>query len=335
VHVTDDTTPVALTAPEAGEVLLADVHDDTWAKVRLGDDAVAALPRLLPAVAEPVTRAVVWNSLTYAVDDAELDPHTMLDILEAALPAEQQDIALSAMLSWTNAVLRGRYLRPGEADRRIAALATAVLHRSVPGSGAQIAAARGVAASETVPDALLPWLDGAPPEGLAVDPEMRWTVLQRLCVLGAVDEARIDQELARDRSAAGAVHAARCRAALPTPKAKAQAWQLITHATSADNYTLYATCEGFWAPEQHELTAPYVGRYFEEIPAAAGLRTGWVVAEMSRLAYPRYAVSAETADMAEAAMGRDLATGVRRSIADRTDDLRRALAVRRRFSAPA
>jgi aminopeptidase N len=334
VHVADDTTPVALTAPAPDEVLLADVHDDTWAKVRLDDDAVAALPRLLPAIADPVTRAVVWNSLTYAVDDADLDPRTMLDVLEAALPAERQDIALSSMLSWTNGVLRGRYLPPGEADERVAALATAVLHRAAPGSSAQIAAARGVAGSATDPDALIFWLDGAPPQGLTVDPEMRWTVLQRLCVLGAVDDARLDHELARDRSAAGAVHAARCRAALPTPEAKAAAWQLITRDTSAGNYELYATCEGFWAPEQHELTAAYVDRYFEEIPASTELRTGWVVGEMSRLAYPRYAVSAETVDLAEAVMGDDLATGVRRSIADRTDDLQRALAVRRRFSVP-
>ncbi len=335
VQVADDTTPVALTAPEPGEVLLADVHDDTWAKVRLDDESVAGLPRLLQVIADPVTRAVVWNSLTYAVDDAELDPRTMLDVLEAALPAEQQDIALSSMLSWTNGVLRGRYLPSGEAGERVAALATAVLHRAAPGTGAQIAAARGVAGSATDPDVLLFWLDGAPPDGLVIDPEMRWTVLQRLSVLGAVDGARLDAELARDRSAAGAVHAARCRAALPTPEAKAAAWQLITRDTAAGNYALYATCEGFWAPEQQELTAPYVARYFEEIPASTGLRTGWVVGEMSRLAYPRYAVSDETVDLAEAAMGQDLATGLRRSIADQTDDLRRALAVRRRFSARA
>jgi aminopeptidase N len=332
VRVEGDTTPVDL-APRADEpVLVPDANDDTWAKVRLDPRTVAALPRLLPQVPDPVTRAVLWNSLTYAVDDAELDPSSVLGILEAALPHERQEVALGALLGWVTGTLRGRYLPPGSADERVAALADAVLRHASPGGGAQIAAARALAASATGPDTLARWLDGDPPPGLTMDADMRWAVLQRLCVLGAADEAALLRELDRDRTGEGAVHAARCRAALPSAEAKAEAWRLVTKDPTVGNYVLYATCEGFWAPEQAALTQPYVERYFAEIPATARLRSGWVVSQTAKLAYPVYSVSEGTLRLAERALGDDLDPGVRRAVADRSHDLRRAVTVRSRFS---
>jgi len=332
VHVADDTTPVDLVAKSDQPVLVADAHDDTWAKVRLDANTVAALPRLLPAVDDPVTRAVLWNSLTYAVDDAELNPHTMLATLVAALPHERQDVALSAMLGWVVTNLRGRYLPSGPDDEPIAVLAEEVLQHAAPGSGAQIAAARAVAATAVDPEGLAGWLEGKAPAGLTVDADMRWTVLHRLCVLAAAGQDTVQAELERDRSAEGRVHAARCRAAIPSEETKSQAWQLITRDTHASNYVLYATCDGFWSPEHAEVTRPYVQRYFEEVPRTARIRSGWVVSETARLAYPVFEVAESTVELAEQALDGDLAAGVRRAIADRTHDLRRAVAVRRRFA---
>jgi aminopeptidase N len=334
VAVRGDTTPVGLPHRTGARVVVPDVRDDTWSKVRLDPTAVAALPGLLPTITDPVTRAVVWNALTHAVDDAELDPVAVLRVLESALPHEDQDVALSALLGWVAGTLRGRYLPPGSADDRLAALADTVLRASPPGSGAQVAAARGVVACTTRPGALAAWLRGRGPRGLALDADMRWSVLHRLAVLGAAGDDVIDAELDRDRSAQGAVHAARCRAAVPSPQAKAAAWRLITEDDAVGNYVLYATCEGFWAPEQQDLTRPYTARYFAEVPATARLRSGWVVGETARLAYPVYAVGDDTVAAAEETLQGDLAPGVRRSIADRTHDLRCALAVRRRFTDP-
>jgi aminopeptidase N len=332
VHVADDTTPVDLVAKSDRPVLVPDAHDDTWAKVRLDANTVAALPGLLPDVDDPVTRAVLWNSLTYAVDDAEIDPRTMLATLGAALPHERHDVALSAMLGWVVTNLRGRYLPPGPDDERVAALADTVLQNAVAGSGAQIAAARAVAATAVDPGGMAGWLHGKAPDGLTLDADMRWTVLHRLCVLGAAAHDDVQAELERDRSAEGGVHAARCRAAIPSEETKAQAWQLITQDTEASNYVLYATCDGFWAPEHAEVTRSYVDRYFDEVPRTARIRSGWVVSETARLAYPVFEVAESTVELAEQALDGDLAAGVRRAIADRTHDLRRAVAIRRRFA---
>ena len=62
-------------------------------------------------------------------------------------------------------------------------------------------------------------------EGLAVDADLRWTLLSALAKNGRADAARIDQELARDNTISGQEHAAAARALRPTAEAKAAVHQ--------------------------------------------------------------------------------------------------------------
>jgi aminopeptidase N len=312
--------------------VVVDAHDDTWAKIRMDERSRAAVREMLPRIGDPVTRAVVWNSLRFAVDDAELDPWWMLDTLQSCLPRVAGEIAVQSLLTWASDVVAGQYVPDPAAVRRVADIATGVLAVAPAGSSAQIVAARAVAATCPESETMASWLVGRDvPDGLAVDAELRWALLTRLCALGAVDDARIDTEVERDRSAHGQVHAARCRAALPTPAAKERAWSLLTRDPDLSNYVLYATAGGFWQPGQLELTAPYVERYFTEMPHTCEFRRGWVVFQSLELAFPRPAVDESTIGLAERTLARDLEPGVRRAISDGTDDLRRALAVRQRW----
>ena len=67
---------------------------------------------------------------------------------------------------------------------------------------------------------------------------------------------------------------------------------------------LYATARGFWHRDHAALTGPYVSRYFDEIVGTAALRSGWVVGQVARLAYPSTAVSAQTLELAAALLDR-------------------------------
>ncbi len=117
------------------------------------------------------------------------------------------------------------------------------------------------------------WLaDNNVPGGPDLDPELRWRILKRLAVLGAVDDTHIAAELDRDPSATGQEGAARCRAALPTPEAKAAAWERMFHEDTLSNYLFTATARGFWQPEQLDLLQPYVTRYYPEATALAARR---------------------------------------------------------------
>ncbi|MEV0289789.1 aminopeptidase N [Kribbella sp. NPDC050820] len=328
-----DADEVAVALDPSVAVVIPDAADDTWAKIRLDADSLANLPAVLPKIDDGVTRAVVLNSIRDAVADAELDPKLGFDVLVGMLPDETSDIAVSTMVGWANTHLLGIYL-PYEPYRgRLAETLAARLRTAPAGSSLQLSVARGYVRFTEEVDVLKGWLIGAGvPEGLAMDADLRWTVLLQLARLGAAGPADIDAELERDTSSEGIVHATRCRAALPTAEAKEQAWALITTDADVANYELYAACEGFWHPGQVELTAPYVDRFFAEIGGTEKLRSGWVVAQSAKLAFPRYAVEQQVVARASDLVADDsVAAGIRRSVGDGVDDLTRALAVRSAF----
>lgn len=278
---------------------------------------------------------MVWNALQLAVADAEVDPSVALDLVVAAVPVEDIDTVLAAVLTWTLSTLTAVYLPDGrrrEAVARVADVTTAALAASSPGSGRQLAAARGLIATGSDLALLRRWLGGTVPDGLVLDADLRWRILAQLCAAGDSDAAEIGRELAADDSTEGAQQAARCRAALPDPQAKQQAWSVLMTDADGANSLLYATARGFWHPDQAGLTAPYVPRYFAEIADTGALRSGWVVGRVAALAYPWIAISPATLRATEQLAARpDLVAGIRRAVIDQGDDLRRALVSRKRF----
>jgi aminopeptidase N len=246
------------------------------------------------------------------------------------LPHETSDIAVATMIGWAENRLLGGYL-PYEPYRgQLADVVTGRLGSTPPGSSLQLAVARGVVRLTNDVDLLKDWLAGTGvPEGLAVDADLRWLVMLTLARLGAIGDADIDAELERDKTSEGIVHAAECRAALPTPEAKERAWAVLMTDPEVANYELYAVGTGFWHPTQAELTAPYVERFFAEIGGTGKFRSGWVVASSTRASFPRYAIDERTVRLAgELAADEEVAAGIRRAVADHRDDISRALAVR-------
>jgi aminopeptidase N len=327
-------TPVPqLAGTAAGALLLVNDGDLTYAKLRLAEGAGSL--DVLARVADPLARALLWTAAWDACRDAELPAGEFLALAAAALPDETQIAVFEVIVATMLDTVIGRYLPPAARPAACGTLARAcrsLLARSEPGSGPQLAAARGLVGCAGNGDVawLEGWLAGSDvPAGLTVDADLRWAILLRLAVLGAADEARIAAEQRRDRSARGIEEATRCRAALPDPAAKAAAWRLVVADRELSNRIVVAAAEGFWRPEHAALTAPYVPRFFEEIGATAGWRSEQMLAAVTRAAYPGYAVEPATVARAEARLaGGDLHPIARREILDATDDLRRAVAAR-------
>ncbi|MGC5052724.1 aminopeptidase N [Micromonospora sp. DT48] len=331
---TDDgrTRLVALTGEPAAAVLLPNDGDLTFAKIRLDAASADAVPLLLPRLADPLARALLWGEALDAATDGERPVTGLVDLIVAALPAETEVIIVEDVLAMSRSLV-DRYLDPLARRSALARIATAcrrLLDGAAPGESLQLAAARGLIATSTDVELLTGWLAGRDvPDGLAVDAELRWALLGRLVALGAAGAPEIAAEVAADPSATGAERAARCRAAVADPAAKQAAWEIIVSNTELSNRLVEATAEGFWQPEQSELTAGYVERYFSDMPAAARLRTPWVADEVAKLAFPRHAVSQSTREAAAALLARDdLTPGLRRVVTDADDDLRRALVAR-------
>jgi aminopeptidase N len=324
-----------LAGTEPGRLLLLNDGDLTFAKVRFTPADRAALVRVLPILGDPLARAVTWSAAVDATWDAEWPGAEFLALAVAGLPVETEVAVFEEMLRFARMTVAKRFLPPEARPAALAMLSTVcrrVLDVADPGSGRQLAAARSLVACAGPPD--LPWLadwltNQGVPSGLAVDAELRWAVLYRMVVLGGAGEPEITAESRRDPSAHGAEHAARCCAAIPDAAAKARAWDIILTDGGASLRSVMATAEGFWHPEQAELTDDYVERYFTEMPTMAARRSPGATIRIASIAYPHYAVSERTLAAAEAMLARDdLNPTLRRVTVDATDDLRRALASR-------
>ncbi|MFG2457285.1 aminopeptidase N [Streptomyces sp. NPDC048523] len=316
-------------------LLLLNDGDLTYAKVRFDPDSFEAVTESLSGLPSPLTRAVVWNALRDAVRDGELAPTAYLDAARAHLPHETDLALVQGVLAFASAYVADRYVTP---EQRPAALTTLsslcrdLIRRTEDGDhpGLRLIAVRHCIDVAAHPDTIAAWLaDGTVPGGPELDPELRWRVLARLAVLGATDETAIAAELERDPSAAGQEGAARCRAALPTEEAKAQAWEAMFTRDDLSNYLFTATAQGFWQPEQTDLVRQYVPRYYQDAVALAARRGPAIAVAAGRSAFPDYAIDEDNLHLGEACLrDADPIPALRRKLVDQLDDLGRALRVR-------
>jgi aminopeptidase N len=141
----------------------------------------------------------------------------------------------------------------------------ALLQEAEAGSDHQLTFARayaGAAHSEEALDDLEGLLDGSLTfEGLAVDTDLRWTILTALARAGRADADRIAEELEHDNTISGQEHAAAARAARPTAEAKAEAWELAMVRDDVANETQRSVILAFNNFGQDEVLAPYVEHY--------------------------------------------------------------------------
>jgi aminopeptidase N len=140
-----------------------------------------------------------------------------------------------------------------------------LLDNAEPGSDHQLSFVRayaGAAHSEEALESLERLLDGTLTfDGLAIDTDLRWTLLTALARAGRADAARIDEELARDNTISGQEHAAAARASRPTAEAKAEAWEAAMVRDDVPNETQRSIVLAFQQHGQDDVLAPYVEKY--------------------------------------------------------------------------
>ena len=330
--------PWQQTGAAESDLLLLNDTDLGFVKIRFDEGSWQTVKESLGEIPDPLARAVVWNAARDMVRDAELDPAEYLDLVAVHLPGEDSAHIVESVLGYARGTVVDTYLAP---ERRTAGLAVpagvcrALLRRTEGGpdrSGLRLLAVRGLIGAAYTPvevAELRQWLvEDTVPGGPVLDPELRWQLLARLCVLGAAGAEDVEAELVRDPSATGEQGAAHCRAALPDEAAKEAAWQLLFH-SDASNHIVAAAARGLWQPEQAELLGDRPLRYFAEVVATAARRGPALARVLGSQAFPIYAAEPRTLSAAEECLGRDdLTAAIRRALADQVDDLRRALRVR-------
>ncbi|MEO5664166.1 MAG: aminopeptidase N [Nocardioides sp.] len=337
VSLAEDAVDVAI-APD--EAVVLDVDETSWLVAELDPDTLARLPALMPRITDDTVRAAVWNNVRSSFETGLAGPDDVLALAVRAIPDETNDepFSFNSRANDPSKMLLAEWL-----ITKVAALsadpvaATVALHDAYVGraSGAeagstvQHAAFQAAVETSTTPDDLTRWLGGDLPAGVTLDVSLRWRLLARLAALGAVERAELDQQLARDPSADSQIEHSRAVASLPSPEAKAWAWDRFLGVADVSNYELQAAGQGMWRPGQESLTEAYVDRFFDDLPGTASRRSGWLLADAACWFFPLTSLDDETVDRAEAlARVENLDASLCRQLRIMADELRRRIAVR-------
>jgi aminopeptidase N len=333
------TTVPELTGVRAADVLLVNDDDLTYAKLRLDPRSMGTVVDQLSGLDSSLARALCWAAAWDMTRDAELAAREYVRLVCTALPKEMDiNLVTSALRQVQTAI--DQYADPTWAPtgrQHFADTARATLAFAQPGSGLQLAWARAFisAARQADLDVLRGWLTGdGVPKSLAIDTELRWSLVSALVAEGAAGTEDIDAELDRDRTASGERSAATARALIPTPEAKAEAWRRLT-AQTVQNW-LRALLLGFYHPSQLALTRPYMPAYFDAIGRFWAKHDSQNAQAFIVYGYPTGYVDQSVVDATDAWLADESQPGpLRRLVKDGRDGQVRALAARHRDAAAA
>jgi aminopeptidase N len=307
--------------------------------VRLDERSLATVIGRVADIDDPLPRALCWGAAWDMTRDGELPARDYMALALAGIQGETEIGVVQSLQTKLRSTL-ARFADPGWADEgwaRLAALAADAMRAAKPGSDHQLAWTRTFAGAARTPEhvaVLRGLLDGSDTvPGLAVDADLRWTLLQALVAVGAAGDAEIDAELERDPTASGQRRAATAQALRPTPEAKAEAWRRATEDDELPNAINEAIIGGFSHPAQRELTAPYVDRYFAVVAEVWERRTSEIAQNVVVGLFPDVidpaTVAAADAFLADVSVP----PALRRLVAEGRDDVLRALRARERDAA--
>jgi aminopeptidase N len=320
-----------LAGEKVADLLFINDADLSYGKIRFDERSIKTLTTHLGAIEDPLARAVAWSAVWDMTRDGELAASDYLPLVLNAL-APETDVAVATVQLAQLVTTVELYGSDKNRDALRAQLADGLeklLDKTEPGSDLQLQYLRSFSAAAHTP-AQLARVRGAlngEISGVTVDANLRWTLLAALVERGLADLAEIDAEFERDQSADGRKHAALCRAAIPTPEAKAAAWKSAA-GTDISNHIMLQTLAGFNRPRHRELTAPYADIFFTEISQYWDTHNFDVAQKYVASAFPTFQVSQETLAKAEkwlAGPGVTAPNGLRRAVAEQRDGLVRSL----------
>jgi len=342
LDVSGDVTEVpSLVGKRRPDLVLLNDDDLAYTKIRLDERSLRTLVDHIGEFREPLPRALCWTAAWDMTRDAEMAAHDFLELVLAGVAQETEIGTVQSLLRLARQAI-DPFGDPAQREARVSRLADRcreLLLAAEPASDMQLAFARAFAANAQTEDHLAFLADVLSGDrvidGLAVDTELRWTLLQRLVVMGGASDAEIDAELARDRTAAGKRHAMALRAARPTAEAKEDAWRLAVEDESLPNAEQAAVIGGFQQQEHRALLAPYVDRYFEVVADAWQNRTSEMAQQIAIGLYPILLVSGDTVERTDTYLRLEQPVPpLRRLVTENRDNIARALRAQRRDTQP-
>ncbi len=324
-----------LVGVEAGALVLVNDDDLTYCTMRLDERSLTTLIDRIGDVAEPLPRTMCWSAAWEMTREAELRARDFVTLVLNGLAAETEVGVVQRLLLQAQTALAS-YAEPTWAVTQgwpsFVATLLDLARRAEPGSDHQLALVNSLTGSVLTPEALeaiAGWREGtAPLEGLVVDTDLRWRLLHALVAHGAVGSVEVEAELARDNTATGLRMAERARALVPTPEAKATAWDRAVNDDSLPNAINMTIIMGFSHPSQGALLAAYTEKYFAAVDEVWGRRSSEQAQPMVQGLFPSWAVEQATVDAADRWLADEHPAALRRLVTEGRAGIVRALAAR-------
>lgn len=276
------------------DMLLVNDGDLGYAKVRLDANTLAFATQNVGLIKEPLTRRILLATAWDMTRDAEMSASEFVKMALAAAATETSAVTLVTLLAQI-AAAASFYSAPSNRGELLAHAADRVwfFAKTAPSGSDQQkllveSAATLASTSEQYQELEDLYTGRSPLFGLAMDPEMKWTLLLALVRGSRAGEADIAELLAADPSMSGQQRAAEARASINDEQVREQAWNDVMFNQELANDTRWAIADGFWA---HDTAAPelyekYVTKFFEEIAPAWDKHTFHIASRLVEVMFP-------------------------------------------------
>ncbi|TRZ86679.1 MAG: aminopeptidase N [Streptomycetaceae bacterium] len=324
-----------LSGEKTADLLLINDQDLTYAKIRFDEDSLSTLKLHLGKISDSLTRALCWGAAWDMVRDAEISSRDFIEIASSGLPAEDDVTVFSIITDQLGTVVN---LFTHDKDRHelrmgVAKVLESIMDTSLPGGDLQLQSAKAFAslAISTEQNARITNLLDGGLNGLVIDVDLRWHLVQALVERGLYSREQLDKELTADPSTLGQLAHSLAIAAIPLLTSKELAWKTITDQRVATDIRK-AMMRGFHLSTQHEFSEAFVDRYFSQLLVMWGGNSFESASSFAELAYPRFLTSESTLTKTNYWLngaGRDAPSGLRRLVLEARDSLERAIKVQK------
>ena len=286
---------------ERPSLILLNDDDLTYAKVRLDEKSWKFALENLGKLSDPLARAQIWGSAWDATRDGEASATDFINLVLNNLAAETQGTMLLTLLRQLMTTTK-LYTSPANRHKAIAEVADRLLEmakNAKPGSDNQLLFTRFAtyfAETKESGDVLEGLFNGSVVfEGLELDQDMRWDLINGLVMAGRIGLPEIEAELAKDNTANGAKQAILARTSIPTAQGKKDGWNDVLNNPELSNTDINFGSMGLVRAHDTVLLEPLVDWYFEAAMNVWNTRTFKIAEYILRGAYPIYLANEELA----------------------------------------
>ncbi|MCU1637601.1 MAG: aminopeptidase [Microbacteriaceae bacterium] len=288
------------------DLVLINDDDLAYAKVRLDDRSLATALEHLSGIENPLARSIVWGSVWDSTRDGETPARDYVRLVLGNIATETESTTIRTTLTQLMTVAR-IYVDPATRETTIREVGDRLwtLAAAAPaGSDSQFQFVKffaGIASTPAHVAALQGLLDGTTPlEGLEIDTDLGWELLEGLVLNGAAGREEIEAALEKDNTANGQQAAARAVATIPTAEGKLAAFSSLVDSSSLPNAIVRQTTVGFQHTNDPDVLAPVVKRYFDSIATLWKTRSHSIAETLVVNLYPTTLANAELRDATKA-----------------------------------